>query len=743
MRHFANFLKVDSLWKVECATFAAVPFFSMMNRLAFCLIFFFANLACLSATHIVGGEITYKCLGNNQYEITLVVYRDCYTGVPWFDNPASIGIFDANWNLQQELKLNWDPNSNDTLPIILTDPCLTVPPDVCAHGTTYKAVVNLPKIPGGYSLVYQRCCRNQLIKNIIGPLRTGMTAVAYISEEALDGCNSSAVFNLWPPVAICIHQPIDFDHSASDADSDSLVYRLCTPLHGADSIAPIPQPPNPGPYEEVIWRDPPYDLNNVLGGQPLTIDPGTGFLTGVPNLVGNFVVGVCVDEYRNGEFISTTRRDFQYNVSDCGQPVAAFFVPEVVCDTLKLKFNNQGLNTHSYKWYFDWGGDTSLASTAYSPTFTFPDTGYYTVALFAESKPTCRDSFFKTIHLTDSHLEADLSYTYPDCDEMGLIVQATDLSIDSIFDVVSWQWTLMGPGGFLEQSSEQNPAFTVTKPGKYNLKLVATSANGCTESLSVPFSPPVPPVIFLADSTLICAGDTVALFPAADTAYIYEWSPATSLSDASVPNPLAFPSNTTTYNVTISGNGPCIMEKSTKVVVVNSGALTATASPDTIFQGSSSQLQATMQGAITFLWQPANSLSNPNIANPVASPEATTTYIVTSAVSGSCEQRDTVTVVVRAVICDEPYVFFPTGFSPNNDGENDELKLESNVVAEVYWVIYNRWGEKIFEADALGDAWDGSFRGKPQPAESYGYYLRAGCIGGEVFEKKGNVTLLR
>jgi gliding motility-associated-like protein len=95
--------------------------------------------------------------------------------------------------------------------------------------------------------------------------------------------------------------------------------------------------------------------------------------------------------------------------------------------------------------------------------------------------------------------------------------------------------------------------------------------------------------------------------------------------------------------------------------------------------------------------------------------------------------------------CDEPYVFFPTGFSPNGDGENDALKLESNLdLIEVYWVIYNRWGEKVFEANTLADAWDGTYRGVEQPMETYGYMLRVLCSDGQpALMRQGNVTLLR
>lgn len=713
-----------------------------MNRLAFSLLFFIACAIRLSATHIVGGEITYKCLGNNQYEITLTVYRDCYTGVPWFDSPASIGIFDANWNLKEELLLFWDPSSNDTLPIVLSNPCLTVPPDVCAHGTRYIGVVELPVQPGGYHIVYQRCCRNKLIRNIVAPLATGITIISSVSEQVLLECNNSAVFNSWPPVAICVHEPIDFDHSASDPDGDSLVYRLCTPLHGADSIAPIPQPPHPGPYAEVVWKDPPYNFTNMLGGDPLTIDPMTGFLTGVPNTIGNFVVGVCVDEYRNGELISTSRRDFQYNVSQCGQPVSAFFVPEVVCDTLGVKFLNQGLQTHNYLWFFDWNGNQNMVSTVYSPTFYYPDTGYYTIALIAEPDDPCRDTSFQTIHVTDSELALDFDVDYPLCAAGNYTVVAEDLSSDPVHGIVSRFWELSNANGVVAGSDQENPNFSLIEGGDYQLTLTVTSGNGCTKTKTVPFTV-ISKLIETPFSDLtICEGDSVALNPGGNPLFTYIWSPAGTLSGSAAPNPTAFPIETTTYAVTVTYDG-CTEIDSLTVAIMDPGTLTATATPTSILPGGSSQLQAVATNGTNFIWEPASTLSDPAIANPIASPLVTTTYIVTMPFSTNCVLTDTVTVEVRSVICDEPFVFFPTGFSPNDDNENDVLKLESSIVTEVYWVIYNRWGEKLFEADSLDDTWDGTFRDKAQPAETYGYYLRVRCFDGAVLEKKGNVTLLR
>ena len=269
----------------------------------------------LKATHIVGGEMNYTCLGNDQYEITLTIFRDCFNGDPnaWFDNPASIGIFDRENQLLQEVLIPL--MNNDTLNPVLSGECFVVPPNVCVHTTTYRTTINLPPIIGGYQLAYQRCCRNQTIVNIVEPLATGASYGVTISEQALLECNSNPKFQEWPPLYICVDQPISFDQSAIDLDGDSIVYRLCTPLQGANQTIPQPQPPNPPPYQEITWIDPPYNVDNMLngapGGEPLQIDPETGLLTGLPNTIGQFVVGICIEEYRAGQLISTTRRDFQ------------------------------------------------------------------------------------------------------------------------------------------------------------------------------------------------------------------------------------------------------------------------------------------------------------------------------------------------------------------------------------------------------------------------------------------------
>ncbi len=190
-------------------------------------------------------------------------------------------------------------------------------------------------------------------------------------------------------------------------------------------------------------------------------------------------------------------------------------------------------------------------------------------------------------------------------------------------------------------------------------------------------------------------------------------------------------------------NAFCVFEGIVSVSIADTSLLQVSADPTEIYLGESSQLNAEFLPGYTITWSPSSSLSAPKIPNPVAMPTETTTYTARVSVGNGCTLERSVTIRVAAPQCDEPFLFFPTGFSPNGDGENDELKLEGRYVESVYWAIYNRWGQLVFETSDPEGAWDGTYKGEPQPAETYGYYLRLKCPGGQETFKKGNVTLLR
>jgi len=362
-----------------------------------------------NSTHIVGGDITYQCLGNNQYVISLTVRRDCINGSPGaqFDNPAALGIFDGNGNLRTELAtfgvLQMEYNPDDTLNEVVTTQCGIVGGNICVHTTTYKDTITLPYLQEGYILAYQRCCRNSIISNIVDPLSVGSTFTIRITSESLLKCNSSPVLNDWPPIYVCGDAPLNFNLRATDSEGDSLVYVICNPLTGANQQVPRPDPPSNPPYGLVAFS-PPYSLTDMIGGNPkLTINPSTGRMTGfVQPPITTYLVAYCVKEYRNGVLLSEMQREFQINVRSCLSNAIADFEYEInSCeDSVIINFTNKSSAPNSSlrltHWIFQWNGNTQTSGIE-KPVVTLGDSGILRVRLFAESHEGCRDTIERLI----------------------------------------------------------------------------------------------------------------------------------------------------------------------------------------------------------------------------------------------------------------------------------------------------------------------------------------------------------
>jgi gliding motility-associated-like protein len=88
-------------------------------------------------------------------------------------------------------------------------------------------------------------------------------------------------------------------------------------------------------------------------------------------------------------------------------------------------------------------------------------------------------------------------------------------------------------------------------------------------------------------------------------------------------------------------------------------------------------------------------------------------------------------------------LFVPNMFSPNGDSNNDLLKVYGNQLAALDFMVFNQWGQKVYESHDVNSAWDGRSGGQPQPVGVYMYTLKVVLTSGEVIHKKGAVSLIR
>jgi gliding motility-associated-like protein len=125
-----------------------------------------------------------------------------------------------------------------------------------------------------------------------------------------------------------------------------------------------------------------------------------------------------------------------------------------------------------------------------------------------------------------------------------------------------------------------------------------------------------------------------------------------------------------------------------------------------------------------------------------ATPNDTTLYRVVASKQG-CSATASIRINVDDVQCEEPNIFVPNAFTPNNDGINDLLLVRGRWITSLRFVVYNRYGQEIFVSTKQSDGWNGIFKDKELSPDVFGYYLSVRCVDGGNFVKRGNVTLIR
>lgn len=151
-------------------------------------------------------------------------------------------------------------------------------------------------------------------------------------------------------------------------------------------------------------------------------------------------------------------------------------------------------------------------------------------------------------------------------------------------------------------------------------------------------------------------------------------------------------------------------------------------------------IELTGTGASNYNWSPnynISSLTNPKVT---VNPFKNTQYILTGKNSSSCSSSDTINVFV---IEDCGEMFVPNAFTPNDDGVNDVLYVRGICLQNISFMIFNRWGERIFSTTDQKNGWDGTYKGEPLNSGVYVFRLEGKTYDGKEFITKGNITLIR
>lgn len=681
------------------------------------------------AAHIIGGVMYYEYISTqnnvNTYKITMKVYRDCSGSGAALDNLAflSVGRSDFTYFIK-EIKSPREATNN--LSNQFSNFCLTLPPNVCVQEGIYTETINLPIDPThSYYIIYQRCCRNNTVFNIMTPGDIGASFMVEITPLAQQLKNSSPQFINFPPIAICGGYAINFDHSALDVDGDSLVYQFTSPFVGGGKandnscFSLTPMPPCLPPYEPVTYR-PPFKESDPMGGSPsLNLDRATGLLTGKPDILGQFVVGVRVREYRNGNLLSTVYRDFQFNVAQCEKTVNALLeINEEEGKDLEIKLcggNSQEIRNIStkatsiltYSWEFENAGIVSTSNEK-NITLSTVNEGIYNGTLILNDGLECTDTAHFKLYKFPG-IKAGFDFAFDPCDDAGVSFVNNSSSEANL--MYSNNWSANGT----DFSTSSDPLWPDIGQGLNEVTLTVNDINNCRDSftLSINFETAPQHTLSFFPEITGCVNTPVeinSLLPAEVNAYELEWDFGDG-SKVNTDKPVHIYSVAGDYDISVKAihRLGCIYEADFANVVHIKPA------PEAGFDyqphelsNFSAQIEVSdeSKGGVKWIYDFGNGDVSSD-REPIYTYPDTGFYLLKQSVFNTFGCRDSIVYMVDV----KPLytIFLPNAFLPGSSGTNDSFGPVGIPfgMKEYEMIIFDRWGNKVFESKDFNDKWDG------------------------------------
>ncbi len=442
----------------------------------------------------------------NKYQISAQLFFDCYNGT------------DAAIEADEEIIISkWDAVTGDFLGDfrfrVFSESrvrksqdysCVNDKGDICVAAYLYNTTQIIDPGTNGVILSWQRCCRNLIIDNIKFPGASGFAGWTTIPPRNI--INSSPFFSDIPPLYVCVDAPLDIIQDGFDLDGDSLAYKLVTPfMAGAPEPREKIRPESVQWYEspsfrEILWEDN-YSKDDPIPGDPeLVYNSETGRLTVTPTEKGQYVIGLLIEEFRNGIKIGETRRDYQINVIACDFNILANYkldggtarqgIYSFSCSDT-VTFINKSIVKSSidavFFWDFGVPDITSDTLTTFDINevvqYKYPGNGNYTISLTVKSN-ICEDEYNYDVKIRSSppfDLGPDKAY----CKDFNLTLETPDPDAPEI----------------LWNTGAQTASITVKDTGLYK---TTVSYGECSYTDSVYIGQNMIPDFSIPDDSLFC-----------------------------------------------------------------------------------------------------------------------------------------------------------------------------------------------------------------------------------------------
>lgn len=459
-------------------------------------------------------------------------------------------------------------------------------------------------------------------------------------------------------------------------------------------------------------------------------------------------ITICRGLSYEGHTISGTYRDTFPAANGCDSIKILNLTVLANIDSVRINNTNACLNINfnglaytntspvsTWQWYFGDGGTANTQNTSH--TYTNP--GVYLVKLVVTDINGCKDSITKNITTTIFVANAGNDTAVCTAPAVSVTLHASAGS--------SYSWT---PVALLNNPAVQHPVATISATTTFYVTI--TNATGCTatDSVIVTLTPALIPAVTISSSANnICTG-----IPITFTAVAVNGGSPPSFQWQKNGNPVG--TNSNTYTGLSLNNGDvirCILTSNLNcaapaTIQSNSITMAISSAPANMryptlntFPYKNLQLQARSIGGTAFQWLPNVGLNNNTIFNPVFYYSQTQEYTVRINTGAGCIVIDTQLVEIKG----KKGIYVPDGFTPNSDGNNDRLyPILVGIKKLNYFKVYNRWGNLLFETTSgrPEDGWDGTYKGKKQPVETYMWVVEGIDIDNITIRKNGNTLLI-